>query len=524
MLNFKMKNMKKINIALVVVASVLLSSCGDILDKEPLNSRNESVFYKTEQDMFEAVISIYDAAQLTSAHQVTADILSDDGYAGGSSRNDIPEQIQLDNHQILATNYIAEEIWDFNYTGIYRANIVLEKLPEIENADAATLARFEAEAKFFRAYFNWNLVRFFENIPLVTKTLSPSEYGLPQAPPSDVYSQIFTDIVESIDGLPTEMQADGRVTKWAAQALLARIWMFHDGVYGNSVSVNGTNIDGAYIRTALDDIVDNSQHTLMPDVTTIFTRAGEMSSESVFELQYSDLAAYGDWGWPYGGEGNFPVVWQGPRVKDPAQEEYFRGWSFNTVTKALYDEFDDADPRKDAYIISQDDFATDITKGFQHTGYFTNKYTTKKEYQATDGSPELNYGNNYKVIRFADVLLMAAEMHVITGGSRAQEHLDKVRERVGMPTIEPTLDNIYKERRLELCMEGLRYHDLLRRGLDVAEANITVSGNYGEFFDYKESEESDFDITFNPATKGFLPIPQNEIDLLNGIYNQNAGY
>lgn len=507
-----------------MVASVLLSSCGDILDKEPLNSRNEAVFYKTEQDMFEAVISIYDAAQLTSAHQVTADILSDDGYAGGSSRNDIPEQIQIDNHQILATNYIAEEIWDFNYTGIYRANIVLEKLPDIEEGDVAILSRFEAEAKFFRAYFNWNLVRFFENIPLVNKTLSPSEYGLPQSPPSDVYNQIFTDLVESLDALPTELQLDGRVTKWAAQALLARIWLFQDGVYGNSISVNGTNVDATYVRNLLDDIIDNSPHGLMPNVADVFTRAGEMSMESVFELQYSDLAAYGDWGWPYGGEGNFPVVWQGPRVKDPAQENYIRGWSFNTVTKAMHDAFEDGDPRKDEYIITMDDFATDVTKGFQHTGYFTNKYTTKKEYQATDGSPELNYGNNFKVIRFPDVLLMSAELHVTTGGSRAQEHLDKVRERVGLASVPATLDNIYHERRVELCMEGIRYHDLLRRGLDVTEANITVSGNYGPDFDYKESEESDFDITFNPATKGFLPIPQNEIDLLNGIYDQNEGY
>ena len=523
MLNFKDQIMQIMKPLSLVMILSLLSSCSDLLDKEPLNSRNESVFYKTEQDAFEAVIAIYDAAQLTSSFQVTADILSDDGYAGGSSRNDIPEQIQLDNNAILTTSYIASEVWSFNYTGIYRANLLIEKIDDIEGS-ASELARMKAEALFFRGYFYWNLVRFFENVPLVTKTLSPDEYGVPQADPNEVYTQIFTDLTEAAKSLPEELPFDGRVSTWAAKALLARVWLFQEGVYGNSISVNGVAIDANYIKNALDDIIDNSGHALAPDISTIFSRSGEMSEESVFEIQYSDLGRYGDWGWPYGGEGSFPVVWQGPRVKDPAVEGYFRGWSFNTVTKSLYDAFEENDPRKDVYIITMDDFKGELTKGFQHTGYFTNKYTTKKEYQATDGSPELNYGNNYKVIRYADVLLMASELHVLTGGANAQSYLDEVRNRVGLPSVPATLENIFHERRVELCMEGLRYHDLLRRGLDVADAAITVKGDYGPDFDYKESEEQDFDITFNKATKGFLPIPQNEIDLLDGLYNQNAGY
>lgn len=516
--------MKTLKIFSAFALAVLFTGCSDILDsKEPLNSRNESVFYKTEQDAYEAVIAIYDAAQPTSAHQVTADILSDDGYAGGSSRNDIPEQIQLDQHQILTTNYIAGEAWGFNYTGIYRSNLLLTKLPDIDG-DAAVLSRFEGEALFFRAYFYWNLVRFFENVPLITRPLSPDEYGVPQSPPEDIYNQIFSDLISAIELLPTDVSLDGRVTKWAAQSLLARVYLFQNGVYGSTITANGVTVDGTYVRNQLDDVIDNSGHALAADITTLFTKAGEMNEESVFEIQYSDLGKYGDWGWPYGGEGSFPVVWQGPRVKDPAIEDYFRGWSFNTVTLDLYESFEDGDPRKDVYIISQDDFSGELTYGFQHTGYFTNKYTTKKEYQATDGSPELNYGNNFKVIRYADVLLMAAELHVSTGGSRAQEFLDQVRTRVGLESVPATIENIFKERRVELCMEGLRYHDLLRQGISVAENAISISGAKGEFFDYKESEEIDFEVNFNSATKGFLPIPQNEMDLLDGIYTQNIGY
>ena len=515
--------MKVNKIIVLSIVSFLMASCADLLDKEPLNSRNEAVFYKTEQDAYEALVAIYDALQLTSGLQVTADILSDDGYAGGASRSDIPEQIQLDQHTMVATSYISAETWSFNYVGVYRANVLLEKIDGIEG-NAEELARIKAEAYFMRAYFYWNLVRFFENVPLVTKTLSPSEYDVPQADPKDVYTQILEDLVISLDDLPTDLPFDGRVTKWSAQALMARVWLFQDGVYDFNISVDGKAIDGVYIRTALDDIIDNSGHALMADISSVFTRLGEMSEESVFEIQYSDLGKYGDWGFPYGGEGNFPVVWQGPRVKDPAIEDYFRGWSFNTVTKSLHDAFEEGDLRKDVYIITMDDFAGDITKGFQHTGYFTNKYSTKKEYQATDGSPELNYGNNYKVIRYADVLLMASELHVLTGGSKAQVYLDEVRSRAGLGSVMASLDNIYHERRVELCMEGIRYHDLLRRGLDVADRSISVSGDYGPDFDYKESEEQDFDVSFNKSTKGFMPIPQNEIDLLNGVYSQNIGY
>lgn len=515
--------MKKFSYLLILLP--FIQSCSEILDeKEPLDSRNEVVFYKTEQDAFEALIAVYDAAQPTSAHQVTADILSDDGYAGGASRNDIPEQIQLDQHKILTTNYICEELWRFNYTGVYRANLLLEKLPGIENYPNAELKRIEGEGHFLRAYFYWNLVRFFENIPLITKTLNPDEYAQPQADPSDVYALIYSDLLKAVELLPSELYYDGRVSKWAAQGLLARVYLFHNGVYNEELEVDGKMINAQYVRDQLDDIIANSGHELVGKPSDLFTRLSEMNRESLFEISYSDLGKWGDWTNPYGGEGSFPVVWQGPRVLEPAIEDYFRGWSFNTVTLELFESFEDNDLRKDYYILVETELNGSITKGFTHTGYFTNKYTTKQEYQATDGSPELNYGNNFVLIRFADVLLMSAELHLKTGGNKAQEYLDLIRDRAEMPSIPATIDNIFLERRRELCMEGLRYHDLMRRGLDVLEDAVNVSAKLGPLYDFKESEEIDFDITFNPATKGFLPIPQREIDMLEGAIQQNPGY
>ena len=112
---------------------------------------------------------------------------------------------------------------------------------------------------------------------------------------------------------------------------------------------------------------------------------------------------------------------------------------------------------------------------------------------------------------------MAAEL----GSPNAQDYLDQVRGRVGLPSAPATLDNIYQERRVELALEGHRYFDLLRRGLDVAENAISVSGEIGPLY---QGDAQEFDVVFKPVNKGLFPIPQTEVDISNGVYNQNAGY
>ncbi|HSG67475.1 MAG TPA: RagB/SusD family nutrient uptake outer membrane protein, partial [Bacteroidales bacterium] len=118
---------------------------------------------------------------------------------------------------------------------------------------------------------------------------------------------------------------------------------------------------------------------------------------------------------------------------------------------------------------------------------------------------------------YSDVLLMAAEL----GSGNAQAYLDKVRARVGLPSVPATLENILKERRLELSLEGIRYFDLLRQGMSVASQELTLNGIRGPKY---IGDQIIFDVTFNPATRGFLPIPQQEIDLSAGSFIQNAGY
>jgi len=175
------------------------------------------------------------------------------------------------------------------------------------------------------------------------------------------------------------------------------------------------------------------------------------------------------------------------------------------------------DPRFDSSVLLEEELDGTLVKGYQHTGYFNQKYSSDVEHWGSDGQFELNRTSNYRVIRYSDVLLMAAEL----GSPNAQAYLDQVRARVGLPSVPVNLDNIYNERRLELALEGIRYYDVIRRGLDYATQELTIVGERGPNY---SGDQQVFDHSFNPSTKGFLPIPQAEIDLSAGVFIQNQGY
>ena len=521
-----MKKLSLQHILCLILLGVVLLGCEDTIlnDKEPLDTRNEANFFQTEEDAMEALVAVYDILQWNSVQgfhppQMLADIASDDAYAGGASRSDAPNIIQIDQHRIDVNNEQIYGLWKKYYWGIYRANLLLERIEGVEANDEFK-ARLTAEAQFLRGFYYFELVRFFENVPLILKPLSPDEYQQPQATPQDVYNQIALDLTEAQASLPSS-SGDGRVSIWAAKSLLARVFLFYNGVYNANLQAGTETIDAGSARALIDEVVDNSGHDLVADYGTLFEPAGELSTESVFEIQYSNTFPWWDWGYVQGGEGNIAIQMQGPRVDDPAQEGYLRGWSFGTVTQGLYDAYEDVDPRRGMSIITMGEFNAGVTRGFQHTGFFTKKYTTKKSFAPTQGQTELNWGNNYHVIRFADVLLMGAELHLATGGGRAQGYLDRVRERVGLASVPATLPNILQERRVELALEGHRYFDLLRQGLSNADQAITITGAIGPGY---EGEPTDFDVSFNAANRGFMPIPREEIDLLGGAISQNAGY
>ena len=517
-----MKNYIKYFI-LILVSTLVFGCSEEFLNRQPLDQEVSSNFYQTEEDAKEALVAVYDVLGYQSSPGVSwapfvtvSDILSDDSFAGGADANDGLDENELNTFNIPTTSQIVHSLWIKNYIGIYRANLYLEVIDGITASDEFKI-RTIAECKFLRAYFYFELVRFFENIPLLTATIKgPSEYSQEQNTPKEVYDQIALDLVEAMEVLPSEIPniERGRVSKWAAKSLLARVFLFYNGVYNADLEAGSVTVDKAKALEYLEEVINESSHGLLPDYSQIFKLAGEHSEESVFEISHGDSPAWWDWGYVRGGEGNLAAQMQGPRVTD--SDNWDRGWSFAPVTQSLVDAMS-GDPRLENTVLMEEELDGTLTIGYQHTGYYSKKYSSDAEHWSVDGQFELNRTCNVRVIRFSDVLLMAAEL----GSPNAQDYLDMVRERVELPSVPATPENIFKERRLELALEGIRYFDVIRRGMNVATDELTMIGERGPNY---IGDQVIFDVTFDPATKGFLPIPQAEVDLSAGVFKQNDGY
>jgi hypothetical protein len=514
-----------INIISSLVLIVLVSACSkDFLDRQPLDQEVTTNFYQTEDDAMMALTAVYDVLGYQSTPGVSwapfltvSDILSDDSYAGGADANDGKDEDELNLFNIPTTNLLVHATWIKNYVGIYRANLLLEKIGQIDASDDFK-TRIIAECKFLRAYFYFEQVRFFENVPLLLETIKgPAEYSQPQAPPEEVYNQIALDLVDAGDVLPASVPPAelGRITKWAAKALLARAFLFYNGVYGGNMQAGDITVDNALVLNYLEDVIANGGFDLLADYGENFKLAGEFGVESVFEISHGETPPWWDWEYVRGGEGNLAAQMQGPRVV-AGSENWDRGWSFGTVSHKLYLDLQD-DPRLEYTILFEEELDGTLVKGYQHTGYYSKKYTSDAEHWGVDGQFELNRTCNFRVIRFSDVLLMAAEL----GSPNAQVYLDRVRARVGLPSVPATMENILRERRLELSLEGIRYFDLIRQGMSVAEQELNITDIRGPNY---IGEQLIFEVTFKPSTRGFLPIPQTEMDLSGGLFVQNAGY
>ncbi len=500
-------NLKYAFLALTFLA---VSSCKkSFLELEPRGTQLETAFYKTEKQCFEGVVAVYDVLQWNGSNGWTMKMgllnaASDDCYAGGSAASDQPSWVAMDNFRLDPNLGPQLGLWNKGFAGVYRANLILEKMenPEIEGLTAEKRARFQAEVKFLRAFYNFDLVRFFGNVPLLTKTLGGDEiYRQTQSAPAAVFAQIEKDLREAVAApeLPDIVFADeqGRVTKNAARALLARVLLFQNDA-----------AKMAEIATLCQAVITSGYYQLEGSFADIFKPDNKFGEESIFEIAHSGLQRGGYESFSNGTEGNYNVQFFG--MRDYVGPLYANGWSFCPITEDLV-AFMKTDPRFQHTIIDGKALlqnGASYTKGYQNTDYFIKKYTPLPEFKATSGDAALNWGYNIKEIRLADVLLMAAESFARSGNeTQAKTYLNQVRKRVALPDRtsagQALLDDIAAERRMELATEGHRFWDLQRTGKAVA-----VLGSQG----------------FQAGKSEWLPIPQQEIDITEGVLKQNPGY
>ena len=492
-----MKNTTTKNIILLMLV-LLAGGCENYLNYDPKETYDivASDYFKKESDYQAALIGVYDPLQWMYLNILLGDIASDNSLSGGESATDVLGIQEIDDYRHVPKNNVLLDIWKRLYEGINRANYMEENKGKINFSNKKQVY---AQVYFLRAYYYFELVKFFGGVPLFTeRRLTATDSGeLKRATKAQVYEQIEKDLKAAISDLPATQTEKGRVTKSAAQALLGKVYL-----YQNKFDLAASmleNVIGVY------SLVSNYQN--------IFLAAGENGVESVFEVQHSNESNWWDWGCMVCSEGNIGIIHNGPRgYSGPS---YASGWSFNVPTKKLVDAFENGDSRKDATILDIEKFKAassvevSYKQGYKHTGYFNHKYIPRAG--ESGAQIELNYKTNYRAIRYADVLLMAAEAHNRKSSpddTKAKNYLNQVRRRAfgvsdNSKDITSTGDDlkeaIWKERWLELAMEGHRFFDLVRTGQAASEIKDFKTGKHEVF-----------------------PIPLEEIDI-SGL-KQNKGY
>ncbi len=488
---------------------VSITSCKDDFLEIPAEGQlTVDSFYKNEDQATQALVAVYDVMRKNSGgfeNMITMfNAGCDDNYAGGGGASD-GVGIQSFSNYTIDENTIPGSFWSDYYRGVYRANLLLEKLPAVD-MDNALKIRFEAEAKALRSYYYFNLVIMFKNIPLILTPISFDNYfKIPQNTPEEVYAQIETDLLFAINNLPTSVGADyARYNKGAAQALLGKVYLYQNKnteAANLLAQVNGTN-PGVGSNHA-----NQYGNYLLMDYNALWNPTNKFNAESIISVSHSSQNSYwGNWG-SSSDEGNTVCIMAGPRSYTQINASYApalpSGWSFNVFTKDFYN-FINGDPRFNATILDmnylkQNGYA-DYIPGYQDTGYFLNKFIPRNsDIYSGGGDAVLNYAQNTYAIRLADTYLMEAEALGATG--RAQALLDAVRSRVGLPSVPVNMQAIKDERRRELAGEGLRWFDLVRWG-DAA----TVLASRG----------------FAAGKNEILPIPYQELQ--NTLIKQNPGY
>ncbi|HEU4554613.1 MAG TPA: RagB/SusD family nutrient uptake outer membrane protein [Chitinophaga sp.] len=476
-----MKQRKITYIALVAGGLSMAAACSrGFLDVQPRGTILEDNYYKAQAEAYTGLIAIYDEVGWKSNGFVTkvgaVDAASDDHLAGGGGPNDVSQLQVFSNYTLTPATGPQDDIWGNSYGGVSRANTLLQKIDGV-NMDDNMKKRFTAEAKLLRAYFYFDLVRFFKNVPLILEPVQKADwYNVQQATPQEVYAQIEKDLKDAIaePNLPNTVAGaseGGRVTKGTAHALLGKVYLYEQK-WSEAITelqeVNGPT-PGQMNATYGYNLVANFGDLFKSD------NAHKFNSEAVFEVSFSSTSA-GVWSCVSCTEGNVLGVMVGPRgykaLKTNAPD-YVSGWSFLPVTQSLFDAIHN-DPRYPYTIANLDSLEKNgivtYEKGYNNTGYFLEKFAGRVSTQSKGGGNwELNFGQDMYEIRLADTYLMEAEARVRGGesglaGTRSYALLNAVRARVGLPAIPATIDNIMNERRLELAGEGHRWFDLVRTG------------------------------------------------------------
>lgn len=476
-------------IVYVIAIAALATACDKkILEKTPESNFTPDNFYKNSDDAKAAVSAVYDLMNTNEFFNqgiwIISDQSTDDAEWGNGRSTANQAKNDLDKHTFTPATTTFIGVWSIAYRAINRANAAIERLPPVPMDDALK-ARLIGESQFMRAFYYFNLVRLFGDVPLVLKeTTSLNDLQIVRTPVADVYKQIIEDFMAAEAVLPVTYNAaeKGRATKGAAKALLAKVYL--------------TREEWSKASAKAKEVMDlGAGYDLWANFADAFLIANENGKESVFEVQSNGVL---------GGEGSFMQGYMRPpfdRVNNIA------GFGDNPATENLYNTYSTIDKRRTLTIKLYSPAGTPIPPSTIVFPGYVFKYLDPAATGNNDGN------NNFPVIRYADVLLMYAEAlnEQAANNTEAYNAINRIRTRAGLPNLTSGLsqaafrDSVLLERRLELAFEGHRRFDLVRTkrlisAMTAQNPTIKVSAHHY-----------------------LLPVPQTEIDV-NPLLTQNPGY
>ncbi len=556
----------KLNILSLGLAATCLmglsTSCAEsFLDVESKVESNTENFYKTEGDAWRALLGCYDGwRQISSAPgigiMVATSVFSDECYGGTGAFDGYGYQAmdQFDLSVSPADQNLFELDWKAYYSAVYRCNELCDHENQINwMGESQNRGLYMGECRAIRALLYFDMVRMWGNIPLFLEAINENRTP---SDPAEVYAAIVEDMKYAIANIPADANLgtanNGRITKYAMEAMLARVYLYYTGYYGKEL---GYTADGVTTGTltkqevldGLDDIVKSGNYSLIPDFKNLWpaaslvplgegawdpelsTYAGQANSEFMLQQKFTPTQDYNG-----NNDSNRWQVMLGMRSLNFSP--YGKGWGAATVCPSYVNKFAVDDPRLMASIINTAsegigaaaDYANAVKDWREFTGYCIKKYSpiafaNGNNASKEDGTADFQTQNaqDYVLMRYADVLLMIAEMGGVPSKS-AQEALDEVRSRAGMASVPVSKESVMEERALELAFEGIRYWDLLRQGVGtLADAVCASAGtvqNAG--IEASVSYKRDKIIEKN----GLFQIPSNQIILSNYTLKQNPGW
>ncbi|MBB6459079.1 RagB/SusD family nutrient uptake outer membrane protein [Flammeovirga kamogawensis] len=537
----------------LVFGSLSMTSCADYLELQPTNAQTSDTFFRSSTEARQALVGVYEKlrSDYNGAPNSTPMFdmaMGDDAYVGGSpDGNDMAYFQQMSKFQAQTNNEAGQAAWNKCYGGIQRANTLLANYDNIDftSNESDIKDQYKGEATFLRAHYYFELVRLFENIPVFTTVLTGDEWkSIEQSTVDNTYATIAKDIMDAIPLMATAIPEgeEGRLNQFAAKAELVKIFMFYTGVYNKSELpvLGGTAISKSDIISIADDVIANSGTTLATNYVDLFNQSGNYNNEVLFEIPFANTGS-GDWGdYSYG---NILAQMSGPRSHSSTL--LADGWGFMSPSRELETSFEANDLRKSGTIVYAKeliDLQGDVyVANYNFTSMHSRKYTTHA-WNLASNEPALNWAQNYHYIRLADILLLAAELNLTSDAGKAEGYFNQVRSRAGLASkSQITLDDIKLERRVELALEGHRYFDVLRWSngqmsnvsseLDVTnyvltpptDNNPSYINDNGDNFTGDIGTAETYNRTFDVEKRGFLPIPQVEVDL-HSMLKQNAGY